>query len=115
MADFFIITSQAAEQIKIAAQQDDINGEPTLRIAARALPDGSIDYGMGFDEQREFDLELVSQGVNILIGSTSRALLEGVTLDFVEMEPGQFHFIFIPPQVKPDEVRQDDAGESRAK
>ena len=114
MADFFIITSQAAEQIKRATQQGEIAEEPTLRIAARALPDGSIDYGMGFDEQREFDLELVSHGVNILIGSTSRALLEGVTLDYVEMEPGQFHFIFIPPQIKPDEVRQDDAGEGRA-
>ena len=114
MADFFIITSPAAAQIKSATQQGETAEEPTLRIAARALPDGSIDYGMGFDEQREFDLELVSHGVNILIGSTSRALLEGVTLDFVEMEPGQFHFIFIPPQVKPDEVRQDDAGEGRA-
>ncbi|MBT9612720.1 MAG: hypothetical protein IV108_05575 [Burkholderiales bacterium] len=114
MAEFFIVTPQAAEQIKNAAQQGDLVEEPNLRIAARALPDGSIDYGMGFDEQREFDLELVSQGVNILIGSTSRALLEGVTLDFVELEPGQFHFIFIPPQVKPDEASQDGAGESRA-
>lgn len=114
MADFFIVTPQAAEQIKIAAQQGETAAEPTLRIAARSLPDGGIDYGMGFDEQREFDLELVSQGVNILIGPTSRALLEGVTLDFVELEPGQFHFIFIPPQAKPDEARQDGAGKGAA-
>jgi len=114
MSEFFIVTPQAAEQIKSAAQQGEVAAEPTLRIAARSLPDGSIDYGMGFDEQREFDFELVSHGVNILIGPSSRALLEGVTLDFVELEPGQFHFIFIPPQVKPDETRQDGAGEGRA-
>ncbi|MEK6663434.1 MAG: iron-sulfur cluster assembly accessory protein [Pseudomonadota bacterium] len=113
MTDFFIVTPQAAEQIKSTAQQGEVAEEPNLRIAARSLPDGSIDYGMGFDEQREFDFEFVSQGVNILIGPTSRALLEGVTLDFVEMEPGQFHFIFIPPQVKPDEARHDGAGEGR--
>lgn len=110
MAEFFIVTPQAAEQIKIAAQQTDTAEEPNLRIAARSLPDGSIDYGMGFDEQREFDLELVAQGVNILIGPSSRDLLEGVTLDFVELEPGQFHFIFIPPQAKQNEARQDGAG-----
>lgn len=114
MAEFFIISPQAAKQIKSAAQQSETAEEPNLRIAARTLPDGSIDYGMGFDEQREFDLELVSQGVNILIGPTSRDLLEGVTLDYVELEPGQFHFIFIPPQVKPDEASQDSAGEGRA-
>ena len=88
-------------------------GRTHLRIAARSLPDGGIDYGMGFDEQREFDLELVTQGVNILIGPASRALLEGVTLDFVELEPGQLHFIFIPPEVTPDEARQDGVGEGR--
>ncbi|MDP1683251.1 MAG: hypothetical protein Q8L39_15940 [Burkholderiales bacterium] len=114
MADFFIVTPQAAEQIKIAAQQGDVAEDPTLRIAARSLPDGSIDYGMGFDEQREFDFEIAVHGVSILIGPTSRALLEGVTLDFVELEPGQFHFIFIPPQVKPDEARQDGAGKGAA-
>ncbi len=113
MPDFFIVTPQAAEQIKSAAQQAVVE-EPNLRIAARNLPDGSIDYTMGFDEQREFDLEFVSYGVNILIGPTNRALLEGVTLDFVEMEPGQFHFIFIPSNAKPDEARQDGAGEGHA-
>ncbi len=114
MTDFFIVTPPAAEQIKSAAQQGEAAEEPNLRIAARSLSDGSIDYGMGFDEQREFDFELVSHGVNILIGPTSRALLEGVTLDFVELEPGQFHFIFIPPQVKPDKARQDGAGKGAA-
>lgn len=109
MAEFFMITAQAAEQIKIAAQQD-ATLEPNLRIAARTLDDGSIDYAMGFDEQREFDLELVSQGVNILIGPTSRDLLEGVTLDFVELEPGQFHFIFIPPKEAPEAARQKGKG-----
>ncbi|MBI5752196.1 MAG: iron-sulfur cluster assembly accessory protein [Hydrogenophilales bacterium] len=114
MPEFFIVTPQAAEQIKSAAQQSEAAEGPTLRIAARSLPDGGIDYGMGFDEQREFDLEIVSHGINILIGPSSRDLLEGVTLDFVELEPGRLHFIFIPPQVKPDEARQDGAGKGAA-
>ena len=111
MAQFFIVTPQAAEQIKSAAQQSEEAAEPTLRIAARTLPDGSIDFSMGFDEQREFDLEIAAHGVSVLIGPSSRPFLEGVTLDFVEMDPGQFHFIFIPPPVA---ASQDKAGEGRA-
>lgn len=109
MPTIFKVTPQAAEQIKIAAQQSDTPEEPTLRIAARTLPDGSIDYGMGFDEQREFDFEVAVHGVSILIGPSSRDLLEGVTLDFVELEPGQFQFIFIPPEPKSGDVEQSTA------
>jgi len=96
----FNVTPQAAEQIRKATPLQNDNEALALRIAARRLPNGEIDYGMGFDEQREFDLEIAVQGVNILIGPNSRDLLEGITLDFVELEPGQFHFIFIPPQAE---------------
>lgn len=98
----FNVTPQAAEQIKQATPPSD-SEVLALRIAARTLPNGDIDYGMGFDEQREFDLEIAIQGVNILIGPNSRDLLEGITLDFVELEPGQFNFIFIPPQAEASE------------
>ncbi len=94
----FTVTAQAAEKIKSAMPPDLPPEQAALRVAARTLPNGDIDYGMGFDEQREFDLEIAVQGINILIGASSRELLEGVTLDYVELEPGQFHFIFIPPQ-----------------
>lgn len=91
------LTPQAAEQIKKATPPRNDNEAFALRIAARTLPNGEIDYGMGFDEQREFDLEIAIHGINLLIGPNSRDLLDEITLDFVELEPGQFHFIFIPP------------------
>ena len=94
----FNVTPQAAAQIKSAAPENAEVEALALRIAARRMPDGEIDFGMGFDEQREFDLEIAVEGVNILIGPSSRELLEGITLDYVELEAGQFHFIFIPPQ-----------------
>jgi len=96
----FNVTLQAAEQIKKATPPQSDDETLALRVAARILPNGEIDFGMGFDEQREFDLEIAIQGVNILIGPNSRDLLENITLDFVELEPGQFHFIFIPPQTE---------------
>ena len=108
----FNVTPQAAAQIKSATPEDAEAEALALRIAARRMPDGEIDYGMGFDEQREFDLEIAVEGVNILIGPNSRELLEGVTLDYVELEPGQFHFIFLPPQPHAESSDQSSSGSS---
>ena len=90
----FTVTPSAAEQIRKSMPE---NETPALRIAAQVMEDGSVEVGMGFDEQREFDLEIVTNGVNILIGASSRDVLDGVTLDFTEVAPGNFNFVFIPP------------------
>jgi iron-sulfur cluster assembly protein len=104
----FTVTPQAAEQIRKSMPE---NESPALRIAAKMMDDGSVEVGMGFDEQREFDFEIVTNGINVLIGSSSRDVLEGVTLDFVEIQPGQFNFIFIPPEDKrPTPPSQPSAG-----
>lgn len=102
------LTQAAARQIQLAAgrhlgdHEDDEDererdGEIALRIAAWPAPDGSVEYGMGFDEAREGDLALRVEGVDLLIGAPSRAFLVGTVLDYVEYEPGDFRFIFIPP------------------
>ena len=88
----FKLTSAAAEQILRAAEvQED---EPRLRVAAKIDDDGELVYGMGFDDEREHDLVLECEGVQILISSRSQELLEGTTLDFVELKPGEFQFVF---------------------
>ncbi len=89
----FKLTPTAAEQILRAAEiQDD---EPSLRVAVRIDEDGELVYGMGFDEEREHDLVLDCEGVQILISPRSQQLLVGTTLDFVELKPGEFQFIFV--------------------
>jgi iron-sulfur cluster assembly protein len=93
----FTVTIAAAEQIRKSMPE---NETPALRIAAKMMPDGNVEVGMGFDEQREFDFEVVTNGINVLIGSSSRDILEGVTLDFQEIQPGDFNFVFIPPEDK---------------
>ena len=45
--------------------------------------------------QQENDNAVESQGVTLLIAPQSRDLLENITLDYVELEPGDFQFIFI--------------------
>ena len=89
------LTPQAAEQIRRAAGE--AGGPAILRVAAQAMADGSVDYGMGFDEWRSGDLRVVSEGVFLVVAQSSRKLLEDVTLDYVEMSPGEFRFIFSAP------------------
>ncbi|HED17118.1 MAG TPA: iron-sulfur cluster assembly accessory protein [Gammaproteobacteria bacterium] len=91
----FKYTDSAAEHIKLTAAQ--ANGEPVLRVAAKTNSDGSIEYGMGFDEAKEGDTQVQNGGVTVVIDSMSIEILEETTLDYVEIEPGQFNFIFLNP------------------
>ncbi|TCV86676.1 HesB/IscA family protein [Sulfurirhabdus autotrophica] len=90
------VTPGAAEQIRLASEQTDAVGLP-LRIAAKYLADGSMQYGMGFDEIRENDHQVISEGVSLLVSANSEMLLNGTVVDFVELNPGEFQFIFINP------------------
>lgn len=92
----FKVTPAAAAQILNAADLQDEH--PALRVAAKIDEDGEISYGMGFDEERENDVVLESEGLQLLISPRSAELLEGATLDFVEFKPGEFQFIFINPK-----------------
>ena len=91
----FTLTSAAAQQIHQSAMASAAH-EMSLRVAARQAPDGSIEYGMGFDEAQDDDLRLLLEGVAVVIADTHQPLLKGTVLDFVELEPGEFNFIFIP-------------------
>ena len=90
------LTIEAAEQIRRAATDSDVD-KLALRVAAKRGADGAIEYGMGFDAERAKDLQFLSEGVTILVSPHSKELLMGTVLDFVEIEPGEFQFIFINP------------------
>ena len=47
---------------------------------------------------RDNDTEILSEGVTLYVAPPSQALLRGVVLDFVEIEPGDFRFILAAPE-----------------
>ena len=102
------VTAQAAAQIANSATRAG-GGSPCLRLAARLDDKGVVEYGMGFDEQAEGDAQVVSNGVTILGSTGSVELLTGATLDYVEINPGEWRFIFVnpndPSHKAPKEVR----------
>ena len=89
------LTPAAATQIRHSAAGAG-SADWALRVAARRERDGTITFGMGFDEPREGDMPLQLQGVNLVIAPPSQPMLDDIVLDFVELEPGQFNFIFTP-------------------
>jgi len=91
------ITPAAAKQIKESARQTQSEGM-ALRLAAKRMPDGSIHYGMGFDDiGRHDDLRFTCEGIEVVVAPVSLELLSGTTIDYVELEPGKFEFIFLNP------------------
>ena len=102
------ITDAAAEQIRAANNNPDVF-EMILRVAAYQEDDGSVNYGMGFDTERADDEHLIVNGIQLLIAPQSTPYLQGVTLDFVEMSPGDMRFIFIPPYSTEGEPAETDA------
>lgn len=100
----FQLSSAAATEIRAVIERGESEGM-SLRVAARVDDDGALAFGLGFDEQREGDLPLQLEGVEILIAPPSQPLLADARLDFVEVEPGRFGFVFMP---------QDDAAPAPA-
>ena len=90
------VTPAAAKQIQLSGQQGKTENL-ALRIAATKNDDGSIHSGIGFDENKEEDIPVTSEGIKIIVSPISANLLKDTTLDFVELEPGKNQFIFMNP------------------
>jgi len=92
------VTPTAAIQIRIAAKKGEMEDMP-LRLAVSKTATGEFQYAMGFDdEEHEGDQTSVSEEVSVVVNVTSFALLEGTTIDYLELDPGKFHFVFLNPQ-----------------
>lgn len=92
----FSLTESAAKQVVEAAKQASCEGM-ALRIAAKYKQDGSIEYGMGFDQKQDADLTSNQRGVELLIDPASAELLDECIMDFVELDDGKQEFVFMNP------------------
>lgn len=87
------IKPAAAERIRAALR--DAGDGVALRVAARRRPDGETEYGMGLDERREQDEEVVTDaGITLLVSPPSLEAIAGTVIDYVEIEPGDLRFVF---------------------
>lgn len=100
MSELVTITPAAIEQLRVALAAAD-DPELGLRAAARRTPDGEVEFGMGLDEPRDQDEQIeVDAGIKLLVSVASRELIAGTQIDYVEIEPGEFRFVFVPAQTQ---------------
>jgi iron-sulfur cluster assembly accessory protein len=91
------LSTAALEQIMHSANEGGMGSLP-LRVAIKKQDDGSFHYAMGFDEQRlPGDSFFNFDGVDVVVSAGSKNLAEGLTIDYVELEPGKPEFIFLNP------------------
>lgn len=92
------VTENAQAQIEAAGKDSGADNLP-LRIATIRTPDGGLDYRMGFDDEgiKDGDSQDQAGSVVVVVAPDDQALLEGTTLDYVEIEQGEHHFIFDNP------------------
>jgi len=88
------LTKEAAEQVRTSAQQAG-SDNMALRVAARVNQAGMLEFGMGFDDERSNDAIVESWGVTLLVNAESAPMLDDVTIDFSEVNPGEHRFIFM--------------------
>ncbi len=92
----FKITTAAAEQIKVAAEQGGTEGM-ALRFVARENQDGSFAYNMGFDNPTEEDESITCEDIAVVIDPAYLPLLEETTLDYVQLDDDEHQFVFLNP------------------
>lgn len=92
----FKVTKAAGVELKRSMAHQDILDMP-VRIAAKRNEDGSIEYQMGFDDPEPGDTMVASGGIDVVIAKNHLSLLNGTELDYVLMDDGQHHFIFLNP------------------
>ena len=91
------LTNAAVKQILLSAEQGKMQAIP-LRVAIKEQDDGSFHYAMGFDEQRlPGDIFVNIEDISLVVSETSKDLVEGMTIDYVELEAGKQEFIFLNP------------------
>lgn len=94
--DILTFSPAAIAQIKLNVQESE-NKILALRFAAQMNADETVRYGIGFDEVKEDDAIINGDGFKAVISPDCIELLNGAHIDFVEIEKGQHHFIFLNP------------------
>ena len=83
------ITDLAAEELKNLLEQEN-KQDHALRIFMAGMGCSGVRYGMSLDDTKnEEDVEIISNGVRILIASSIRESLEGAEIDFIDNEEGK--------------------------
>ena len=90
------ITKKAAEEISLSTHNPETQGMG-IRFAVDQTEEG-FQYLMGFDDRHDSDIHLESNGVEYILAYEQKELLEGMVVDFDQIEADQdYSFVFMNP------------------
>lgn len=92
------LTESAAKQIQELKKENEAENLP-LRLVVEGGGCSGFQYGMGFDEPQEDDVQLTSGGVSLVIDPHSYEHIKGITIDFNDGLHGK-GFEFTNPNAK---------------
>ena len=101
-------TKNGGNRIPQAARQSGAENMG-LRIAAKLNDAGDVEFGLGFDDERDNDTITESYGVTLLVHASSAPYLQDITIDYVESAGSEPHFVFMLPEQHGDQAKGDDA------
>jgi len=79
------LTDKGAEKVReFLAAQAEPAATAGLRVGVRGGGCSGFQYMLAFDEQRDGDTVVESQGIRLLVDSDSAPYVRGATVDFVE-------------------------------
>ncbi len=90
------ISKKAADQILASAKEGAMEGM-ALRLAVKKDDNNAFEYGMGFDETNDDDVQVQENGVTVIFSPAILDLLKDLTIDYVEVEENKPQFIFMNP------------------
>ena len=107
------ITKSAAEEIGLSTQNPDAHGM-LIRFAVDKTDEG-FKYLMGFDERSGNDIHLESNGIEYVIAYSQKELLEGMVVDFDEIDKENgYGFIFMNPNDPNYEPPKEDSAPKKS-
>jgi iron-sulfur cluster assembly accessory protein len=79
-----LLTSKAADMVRITMQQEGIDKSQGLRVAVRGGGCSGFEYALDFEsETRENDYVYEQHGLTLFVDAISARYLEGTTVDYV--------------------------------
>ncbi len=91
------LTQSAATQILKSFEPLPKDDKSILRIAVQEKPNGDFHYIMGLDDPKDGDTRFISNNVNIAVSEEQNALMDKMEIDYIEISPNEFNFIFQNP------------------
>ena len=83
------LTDKGAEKVReFLASQSEPNATAGLRVGVRGGGCSGFQYMLAFDEERDGDTVIESQGIRLLVDTASAPYVRGATVDFVDSLQG---------------------------